>query len=158
MKAIAIAAAAAALVALAGCDRLGIGGGNVAANDSANASTNAAGGDKDGANSAAATPAATGGKDGGGAIPAASNDGAPALDRAYVSGRWTDDGNCGAAVEFTNDGRFVAANGNEGLWNLQGDRLTMQGERTLTLQIVPIDQNTMTVVNPDGSLGRSTRC
>ena len=29
---------------------------------------------------------------------------------------------------------------------------------TNTLRIVPIDQNTMNVVNADGSLGRSTRC
>ena len=50
------------------------------------------------------------------------------------------------------------ANGGTGLWNLAGDRLTMTGRSTATLQIVPIDQNTMTVVNADGSLGRSTRC
>ena len=62
------------------------------------------------------------------------------------------------AVEFLGDGRFVAANGAEGLWHLSGDRLTLQGERTVTMQLDPIDHNVMNVVNSDGSLGRSTRC
>jgi hypothetical protein len=34
----------------------------------------------------------------------------------------------------------------------------MTSRQTLTIRIVPIDQNTMTVINADGSLGRSTRC
>jgi hypothetical protein len=156
MKAMAIFTATAAILALSACDRLGIGG--ATSNESANASTNASDANKDGGGGNAQADA-DGSKDpaaGGGAIPAAA--GGVNLDRAYVMGRWTDDGDCSAAVEFTEDGRFVASNGNEGLWHLAGDRLTMQGERALVLQIVPIDQNTMNVVNPDGSLGRSTRC
>lgn len=158
MKAMAIFTAAAAVLALGACDRLGIGGGNAASNASANASTNASEENKDGGGGNAQADAGIGGKDpaSGGAIPAGA--GGVNLDRAYVMGRWTDDGDCAAAVEFMEDGRFVASNGNEGLWHLAGDRLTMQGERALVLQIVPIDQNTMNVVNPDGSLGRSTRC
>lgn len=93
-----------------------------------------------------------GGEDDGGDAPA------PALDRAYVIGRWTDDQDCSNAVDFVEDGRFVASNGNEGLWLLVGDRLTMRGGSSLTLRIVPVDRDTMTVVNPDGALGRSTRC
>jgi hypothetical protein len=162
MRAIAILAAAAALLALGGCDRLGIGGGgggnvvNESANASANAAAGNAGGEEAGGDDAQAG-ASDGAKDlAGGATPAAA-DGFP-LNRAYIVGRWTDHGDCSLASEFTMDGRFIANNGNEGLWNLAGDRLTLQGERTLTLQIVPIDQNTMTVVNADGSLGRSTRC
>ena len=47
-----------------------------------------------------------------------------------MMGRWTDDGeDCSKAIEFTQDGRFVAANGGTGLWNLEGDRLTMTGAR-----------------------------
>jgi hypothetical protein len=80
------------------------------------------------------------------------------LTRAYVVGRWTDKGDCSDGVDFTSDGRFTTQNGAGGLWNLQGDRLTMTGTSTLTLQIVPVDQDTMNVVNQDGSVGRSTRC
>jgi hypothetical protein len=151
MKATATFAALAAMLALTACDRLGFGGGG-AANSSANASTNSAD-----ASNATAPAASSGGKDlAAGATPASS--GGVTLDRAYVVGSWTDNGDCSVAAEFGEDGRFTANNGTGGLWNLQGDRLTMTGSSTLTLQIVPIDQNTMNVVNPDGSLGRSTRC
>jgi hypothetical protein len=155
MKAIATLTAAAAVLALAGCDRLGIGGGGDSANLSANAAANASDASKDPASNQAA---AAGSKDpaADGAAPAAA--GGVRLDRAYVAGRWTDNGDCSVAVDFAEDGRFTANNGAGGLWNLEGDRLTMSGSSTLTLQIVPIDQNTMNVVNPDGSLGRSTRC
>lgn len=150
MKGIATLAAAAAMLALTACDRLGIGGGS--ANVSANASTNSAG-----ASNGTPPAAGEGSKDlAAGATPASS--GGVTLDRAYVVGRWTDNGDCSLAAEFAADGRFFANNGTGGLWNLQGDQLTMTGAATLTLQIVPIDQNTMNVVNPDGSLGRSTRC
>jgi hypothetical protein len=154
MKGIAILAASAALVTLAGCDKLGIGGGGTKGNASANATA---------ANSAApaanASADAGGGKlnEGGGATPAGAS-GTVNLDRTYLMGRWTDDGDCSNVIEFTQDGRFIAANGGTGLWNLAGDQLTMTGNATATIQIVPIDQNTMTVVNADGSLGRSTRC
>lgn len=161
MKAIGILAAAAAMMGLAGCDQLGLGdlGGtnNVAAENGATA--NVSGGKPaEAGNEVAADPGAgLGGKDPAGATQAGSM-GNVALDRAYVMGRWTDDGDCANAVDFTADGRFLAANGAQGLWNLAGDRLTLTGGSTTTLQIVPIDQNTMNVVNPDGSLGRSTRC
>lgn len=151
MRVIAILTAAAAMLTLTACDRLGIGGsaGNTA-NVSANASTN-------GSDASGNQAAATGGKDIAAGATQASTGGVT-LDRAYIAGSWTDDGDCSAAVEFNIDGRFLANNGTGGLWNLDGDRLTMSGSSTLTLQIVPIDQNTMNVVNPDGSLGRSTRC
>ena len=82
------------------------------------------------------------------------------VDRAYLLGRWTDTGDCGNAVDFNPDGRFVALDGTVGQWSLAGDRLTLARERapTLTLQLVPIDQARMSVVNPDGSLGESSRC
>lgn len=159
MRTIAILAAAAALVTLAGCDRIRGGTAGNAANGSGNASNSSKAGE--GANQAQGADAA-GGKlnEGGGAVPAAS--GAVQLDRAFLMGRWTDDGDCSpdasTLIEFTQDGRFLAANGGTGLWNLDGDELTMTGRETATIRLVPIDQNTMTVVNPDGSLGRSTRC
>ena len=154
MRAMAILTTVAALTALTACDRLGFGGGG---NESTNASTNAAGLGKAPGGSNQLAAQGDGDKPDSGTIPASSS-GAPALDRAYIVGRWTDNDDCGVAAEFAADGRFFANNGAQGLWNLQGDRLTMTGSSTLTLQIVPIDQNTMNVVNPDGSLGRSTRC
>ncbi|MEA3045203.1 MAG: hypothetical protein QOH47_3041 [Sphingomonadales bacterium] len=152
MKGIAILAAA-ALVTLAGCDRLR--GGGAAANNSIGAPANAAAGNQ-AAEGAGGKPA-----EGGAAVPAASA-GPGQLDRDFLVGRWTDDGDCSAggdtAIEFTRDGRFIAANGGTGLWNLDGDELTMSGSQTATIRLVVIDRDTMTVVNSDGSLGRSTRC
>jgi hypothetical protein len=155
MKAIAILAAAAAL---AGCNQLGMGGGG-ANNSTTNAAAgNASAGDKDGGASNAAAPAADAGKlnEGGGATPAAAS--GVVLDRTFIMGRWTDNEDCDNAIEFTQDGRFITAEGRGGLWNLDGDRLTLSGRATGTMRIVPIDQDTITVVNEDGSLGRSTRC
>ena len=80
------------------------------------------------------------------------------LDRAYLVGNWTDDNDCSNAIRFTAEGRFIAANGGVGEWALEGDRLTMSGNGTITVRLVPIDRDTLQVVNPDGSLGRSTRC
>jgi hypothetical protein len=79
-----------------------------------------------------------------------------AVDSAYLVGRWTSDANCGSV--FNEDGTFTAVDGGRGLWSLSGDRLTLTGSSTLVLQVVPIDANTMTLVNPDGSLVRATRC
>lgn len=80
------------------------------------------------------------------------------LDRNYIVGRWTDDGNCSNAADFRANGRFVASTGAEGDWRFAGDRLTMTGTSTLVLRIVPIDHNVMNIVHPDDTLGRSTRC
>jgi len=83
----------------------------------------------------------------------------PRSDPAFLAGRWTDNGDCAAAVQFDLGGRFATHDGAAGRWTLNGDRLTMSGDSaTLTIQIVPIDRNAMNVVNADGSLGRSTRC
>lgn len=161
MRVIKTIAALAALAALGGCNKLGMGAGGNGA--TANAAGNAAGG-KDAGGAPAATASTTGSgaglgdKDSSGTATEASAGGAATLDRAYVAGRWSDKGDCSDVVEFTSDGRFVTADGRGGLWNLQGDQLTMSGNGTITMRIVPIDQNTMNVVNNDGSLGRSTRC
>jgi hypothetical protein len=155
MKAWSALASATILIALAGCNQLS-GGGN-ANNSTSNAASNASGGKDGGGNSTeAASAESTGGKDAAGATPASS--GAPTLDRSFLVGRWTDNGDCSDVIEFTQDGRFIAANGGGGLWNLDGDRLTMTGRATATIRITPIDNDTMTVINTDGSLGRSTRC
>lgn len=153
-------AAVAALLALSGCERFGIGAG---AGNSANASANASGGkDPQAANQLASSDPAppAGGKDpGGGAIPAVSNDGGvPVLSRAYVVGRWSDRGDCTDWAEFHNDGSFTTWNGGSGIWNLRDDRLTVTGARSLSFQVRVIDQNVMSETNEDGEVGRSTRC
>ena len=80
------------------------------------------------------------------------------LDANYFVGRWSSDGESDCNSSFNNDGTFTANDGRTGYWRLDGDRLTLTGNTTLTLQVAPIDQNTMTLVNPDGSLIRATRC
>jgi len=80
------------------------------------------------------------------------------VNRAYLVGLWTDDEDCADAVLFDADGRFTAADGAEGVWELDGDALTLTGRATLTVTIVPIDEDTIETVNPDGSHGRSIRC
>ena len=84
----------------------------------------------------------------------------PAVDRAFLIGRWTDARNCDEAGEFAADGRYTNAAGIGATWMLEGDRLTVTfaGASPRTLQVSALDQNTLNVVNPDGSIGRSTRC
>lgn len=110
-----------------------------------------------GCNPPAATSNGNGGQAAGNAASGASTGTAPALDRAFLIGRWTDSGDCSNATEFAEGGQFQAAGGT-GLWSLSGDQLTLMGAQRLTMQIVVIDQNTINVVNPNGSVGRSTRC
>jgi hypothetical protein len=164
----AIAMAAAALTALAGCDQVNIGGkaqGDRTAN-AGQAGAPARGGGKPatpaGADvQAAADPGPGLGKQPAGAIQASAGTapgGGTVVDRAYLLGRWTDTGDCGNAIAFNPDGGFVAPDGTMGQWTLTGDRLTMAHDRAVTLQLVPIDQGRMSVVNPDGSLGESSRC
>ena len=91
-------------------------------------------------------------------VGSAARAGSVALDRAYLVGFWTDDNDCSDFIQFTRDGQFITADGGAGEWTLEGDRLTMTGRDTATVRIVPIDQDTIDVVNEDGSLGHSTRC
>jgi hypothetical protein len=157
MKGIAILAAVAAMLTVAGCNRLGVNA-NATANATAGNAAVAKPADNMAANQAAPQTADAGKLNaGGGAIPASSS-GAVQLDRTYMLGRWTDDGDCNKAIEFDQDGRFTALDGSTGLWNLDRDQLTVTGSATLMFRIVPIDQNAMTVVSNDGSLSRSTRC
>jgi len=165
MRAIGTVAAAAASIALAGCQQLG-GGVSADGDSTANAATAPAAAGKPAGGGGNVQTAADpgpglGGKDQGGAIRAsAGTAGGGGIDRAFMLGRWTDDeDDCDRAADFFADGRFVPPDGREGVWSLAGDRLTMTREgETFTVQLVPIDRNSMTVVNADGSLGRSTRC
>jgi hypothetical protein len=168
MKAIATMAAAAALLGLAACDRLGPGAGS-ASNDKARGAP----ADKGHAASRTVTAAGAMNATNGGlasaqqglagnpnVIPTSSNLALPAVDRAFLIGRWTDARNCDQAGQFAADGRYTNAAGVGAAWTLDGDRLTVTfaGASPRTLRVSALDQNTLNVVNPDGSIGRSTRC
>jgi hypothetical protein len=83
------------------------------------------------------------------------------VDRDFLIGTWSSDGDCSTTVAFTftPDGGYATADGLQGQWSLAGDRLTLSGEGGATsLTIVPIDRNTMEVIGEDGMHDRSTRC
>lgn len=80
------------------------------------------------------------------------------VSRDYLIGSWTDDNDCTKAVALAGDGTFTTYDGRQGQWSLQGDQLTMSGRDTIVMRVVPVDWNTITLVNADGSLGHSTRC
>ena len=49
--------------------------------------------------------------------------------------------------------------GDEGVWNLSGDSLTLTGAAgSRTVTIIPIDRDTMEVVGENGAHDRTTRC
>ena len=82
-----------------------------------------------------------------------------AVDRNFLIGTWSDQGDCSTTVAFLADGGYATADGAEGQWSLAGDTLTLSGEAGATrLTIIPIDRNTMEVIGEDGSHDRSTRC
>jgi hypothetical protein len=148
-----LTAAAVALAGLTACDALGLNRNESAAgNDAANAAAE---------NTADANAAglAAGGKDpaAGGATPAS----APftgQVTTAFLIGRWTDNEDCTKTIEFRDDGKFVTADGGQGMWVLTGDQLTFQGQSSITAQVSAPNPDTIMLRNADGSVGRSTRC
>jgi|CXWL01.1.fsa_nt_gi hypothetical protein len=84
---------------------------------------------------------------------------APVQQDAALVGRWGDNGDCGKDIVFRGDGTFHSYTGGEGRWSLNGDQLTMAGEGgTFGVVIRWTDQNSMQVINPDGTVGISHRC
>ena len=164
MKLIPTLAAAAVLVSLGACDRLSHSGQSASAER-----THSAPAQKAGPNAVPATstalPATNGAPNGQGlegnpnAIPASSTL-TPTVDRAFLIGRWTDGRDCHEAGQFTADGRYTNTAGQSAAWTLEGDRLTLtfEGGQPRTVRVSAADQNSLNVVNPDGSTGRSTRC
>lgn len=166
MKLFGILAATGVLVSLAACDRLSPSG-QSASNDrarttpAARTTPNAVQASSTSNGVPVTTAAATGEGLAGNpnAIPASSSL-TPIVDRAFLIGRWTDARDCHAAGEFTADGRYTNTTGQTAAWTLDGDRLTLtfDGAAPRSLTVSAPDQNTLNVVNPDGSTGRSTRC
>jgi hypothetical protein len=167
--------AAAAMFALGGCDMIvagfagadnaGIPNGAEAAN--ANAAAVAGdkrpeGGDRRIADAGVTTSrslqafagVAPGGKD-----PLNGGAGLGGLSPQALVGRWADDVNCQMDINIFADGTFRSFNGGSGNWRLNGDMLQLSGDGgTFTLRIQAFDGQSMQVVNPDGSVGRSIRC
>jgi hypothetical protein len=164
MKFTATLATAAALLSLGACDRLSPSGQSASSERTRTAPAQKAGPNAVQASSTA-LPTANSGPDGQGlagnpnAIPATSTL-TPAVDRAFLIGRWTDGRDCHESGQFTADGRYTNTAGQNAAWTLEGDRLslTFDGAAPRTVRVSAADQNTLNVVNPDGSNGRSTRC
>lgn len=95
----------------------------------------------------------------GGKEPTAIQAGAQSFPPEMLLGAWSDDGNCKQAIEFLADGSFRSYNGEGGSWTLAGDLLTLEGAGgRYQLRIQAIDGGRVVTLNPDGSTGQSTRC
>ena len=82
-----------------------------------------------------------------------------AVDRDFLIGSWTDGGDCSTTVAFVGDGTFATADGDQGVWSLSGDTLTLTGAAgSRSVTIIPIDRDTMEVVGENGAHDRTTRC
>jgi hypothetical protein len=66
-----------------------------------------------------------------------------AVNRDFLIGSWTDGGDCSTTVAFVGDGTFATADGDQGMWSLSGDSLTLTGAAgTRVVTIIPIDRTT----------------
>jgi hypothetical protein len=165
MKVVTILAAAAALAGLGACDRLSPAGQSASGEKAGNTPAPKAGPNAVRIASNTALPANGSPANGQGlagnpnAIPASTTL-TPVVDRAFLIGRWTDARDCREAGQFTADGHYTNTAGQSAAWTLEGDQLTLtfEGAAPRTLRVSAPDQNTLSVVNPDGSTGRSTRC
>jgi hypothetical protein len=162
MKIVMVAAAAAAL-GLAACTAGSVEENMVSedgnqANVGAEANTSEGGKEPAGAdaNAQAAAPGANEAKEGGPSATASS----PAAEiRALLIGRWTDGGNCAGGTEFRDDGTFTSADAGAGRWEQSNEYLTLTGDRaTVELAVQEIDRTDMVTINPQGRIGRWTRC
>lgn len=80
------------------------------------------------------------------------------ISRELLIGRWTDDGNCAAFIQFLPDGRFMLANGGSGRWTLGGEQLSFIGNSTVTARVRAVGRDRILLIRTDGSLGQSMRC
>ncbi len=156
-----ISTAAAALLALAACGGEGAGEANESMADPANNAAEAArspGKDPAAGNATdeAAPPPAAQANEGGARATASSPTGEI---RAFLIGRWTDNGDCAAATDFRNDGTFTSPAG-AGRWTLESEYLTLAipGAPDGEVAIQVIDGRAMETVSPMGRIGRWTRC
>lgn len=82
-----------------------------------------------------------------------------AVNQDLLIGVWTDTNDCSNTVTFHRDGRFTLSAGGNGVWTLDGDRLTFQGVAgSRSARVQAPDRNTIRLIHPDGTIGGSTRC
>jgi hypothetical protein len=79
------------------------------------------------------------------------------ITRGELLGRWTDDGDCGNAVDFRSDGNFILPN-SRGRWTLVGDELTFIGNLTIRVKAETRTGREIVITHADNSVGGSTRC
>ncbi len=81
------------------------------------------------------------------------------LTPAMLVGRWGDNGDCTKDIVLNDDGTFRSYAGGGGTWSLRGDRMTMNGANgTFEVGVSVLNQRTLVITNPDGSVGTSQRC
>ena len=80
--------------------------------------------------------------------------------RDLIVGRWANEGDCSQALEFTADGQIIAPDGQNGTWQLNGDRLsvTENSGQTETVQISSIDQSAISFIDNAGEVRTIRRC
>ena len=162
MKSIMLAAAAAALglTACAGSvEENMVNEADEQANVAAEANGSAGGKDPAAADANAAEAAAPGASDDKEGGPSATASSPAAEIRALLIGRWADGGNCAGGTEFRDDGTFTSADAGTGRWEQSNEYLTLTGDRaTVELAVQEIDRTDMVTINPQGRIGRWTRC
>lgn len=77
----------------------------------------------------------------------------------FLVGSWGDNGDCNSMITYNTDGTFQMRDGSTGRWTLNGDRLTMSGERgDFGVQVAKNNDHQLLVGQPDGGFGISQRC
>jgi hypothetical protein len=80
------------------------------------------------------------------------------IDRRFLLGRWTENGNCGTATQFRDDSILVLPDGRSTSWTLEGENLSFSGTSMIVLRVRGVGQDRMLVINSNGSMGQSVRC
>lgn len=82
-----------------------------------------------------------------------------AVTAEFLVGAWGDNGDCNSTITYNADGSFRMQDGSTGTWTLEGDRVTMSGERgDFGVQVAKGNDNQLLIGQPDGSFGTSQRC
>jgi hypothetical protein len=77
--------------------------------------------------------------------------------RRFLIGRWTDTGDCRAAIYFYADGRFTVPTG-AGRWTLVREQLSFVGNSTVVARARSVGRNRILLIHQDGTIGQSLRC
>lgn len=80
------------------------------------------------------------------------------IDRSFLLGVWTDDGDCSNNIHFLADGNFAISSGGNGSWTLSGERLRFTGASTITARARGVGNDRIILIHEDYSIGQSIRC